>query len=380
MITTDAWVLHAGPIGATTPPGELARETIRIPPQNDDEALVEPLYGSWEANMTHAIQRSPVDVCRQRGETSVVLGNSGVVRVLRPAKHYPSLSEGDLCLVMCTSQRDPHGYVERILAYDAPATFGLLATRTKIKSDQLLPLPPATKYPLPRWAPTLRYFTAWDNWQVAHGCWRTQMRHEDPADHLVFGYGGGAALAELILARHAGFRVAMTISTKRRAKVVEQHGITPVPRPVCSATDSGQADPSHDQLRCSERTFLDTVNALSNGLGVAIFLDNIGGPLHSTTLRSLARQGVLSTFGWKAGMKLTQVRASECITRHLHVHTHAWRHHDAHRIRDYQEDTGWLADIDPAAVYNFDDVPHLAKKYANGEEGAYFPLYRVNPL
>jgi hypothetical protein len=68
------------------------------------------------------------------------------------------------------------------------------ARRTKIASE-LLPLPHDTAYTLPQWAAYGRYFTAWDNWRVAYDCWRAQLEDEDPADHLVMGWGGGTTLA-----------------------------------------------------------------------------------------------------------------------------------------------------------------------------------------
>lgn len=67
MITTEAWVLYAGPEQTKKHepvPGELRRETFQFADLEDDEALVEPLYGSWEANLDHALSRNPVDICR----------------------------------------------------------------------------------------------------------------------------------------------------------------------------------------------------------------------------------------------------------------------------------------------------------------------------
>jgi hypothetical protein len=50
---------------------------------------------------------------------------------------------------------------------------------------------------------------------------------------------------------------------------------------------------------------------LSDGLGAAIFIDNIGAPLYRTTLKALARQNVLATVGWKHGRRTSTLRASE---------------------------------------------------------------------
>ena len=40
---------------------------------------------------------------------------------------------------------------------------GLLASRTKVRADMLLPVPADTKYSLPQRAAYARNFTAWDN-------------------------------------------------------------------------------------------------------------------------------------------------------------------------------------------------------------------------
>src|SRR4051812_46884376 len=63
MITTEAWVIHAGP-GAEPVPAELSLERMEFPDLAENEALVEPIFGSWEANMDHGLRRSPVDICR----------------------------------------------------------------------------------------------------------------------------------------------------------------------------------------------------------------------------------------------------------------------------------------------------------------------------
>ena len=57
MYTTEAWVLYRGDNGAG--PGHLEFESISFPGLGDDEVLVEPLYGAWEANMSHAVDRDP---------------------------------------------------------------------------------------------------------------------------------------------------------------------------------------------------------------------------------------------------------------------------------------------------------------------------------
>lgn len=373
---------HDGGPGAT-----LRRDRFPFGPLEEGEALVEPILGSWEANMDHALTRSPIDVCSSRGEDTVVLGNLGVVRVLQVNARSGEFQvrEGDLCLLMPFGRQDRFGYAELAYAYDCPGTIGLLAERTKLDARLLLPLPDGTPYSLPQWAAYGRYFTAWDNWQKAYGCWRTQVADDDPANHLVFGWGGGVAFAELTLARRAGFRVAMTAGSDERIAFLREHGITPVDRrhfPDLSLPGRRERTDRdrHQRRRASVEELLDVVRNLSDGHGVSIFVDNIGEPLYDVTLNALAREGVVTTCGWKAGMRLSHLRGAESIARHLHVNTHVWRLPDSPGIRDFMETESWIAPKGSDVIYDFDRVPELADDYASGRIGSYFPLYRVNPL
>src|SRR5207247_1472902 len=70
MVTTDAWVLYPGGGSA---PLSLVREEFSFPDISEEEVLAEPLYGCWEGNMAHALERRPIDVCRERGEERVVV-------------------------------------------------------------------------------------------------------------------------------------------------------------------------------------------------------------------------------------------------------------------------------------------------------------------
>lgn len=367
--------------------GALQRDTFTFGTLEEGEALVEPIFGSWEANMQHALTRSPIDVCSSRGEDPVVIGNGGLVRVLsvNAGSRDVQAREGDLCLLLPFGKLDRFSYAELVFAFDCPGTIGLLAKRSKMPARLLLPIPDGTVYSLPQWAAYGRYFTAWDNWRKAYGCWRTQVADDDPANHLVFGWGGGVAFAELTLAKRAGFRVAMTAGSDERVAFLRENGITPVDRrrfpDLSMPTRRDRADVDwHERRRASAENFLNVVKDLSDGHGAAIFVDNIGGPLYDVTLRAVAREGVIATCGWKVGMRLSQLRGAECISRHFHVNTHVWRMPDSAEIRDFQEAEGWIAPKGSDVIYDFDRVLELADDYANGEIGSYFPLYRVNPL
>lgn len=386
MITTQAWVLHRGPDGMDPRdpvPGELVLEPYSFPDLTDDEVLVEPLYGCWEGNMGHAIRRDPVDIVRQRGEDKIVLGNSGCVRVLQTGAAVTGLREGDVCGFVCHGVTDPFGYVELVHGYDAPNTIGIMGKRVKVPQRTLVKLPENTRHPLRRWAADGRYWTAYDNWKVASTCWRAQMDPGALSVPLVFGWGGGVVLGELLLAKNEGFTVAMASGNQKRLDQLAELGIIPVDRRLFPDLDYDAARAKQDReyaqrQKESEQIFLGIIGELSKGYGVSIFLDNIGGPLYRPTLKSLGRQAVISTVGWKEGMRLETMRAIECIRRHTHVHTHAFVRADVEHCIQMQEAGDWLPDVDAEDIYSFDEIPSLAQDYDAGRIDSYFPLYQIN--
>jgi NADPH:quinone reductase-like Zn-dependent oxidoreductase len=247
----------------------------------------------------------------------------------------------------------------------------------------LHPVPDDDRHTLTQWAPYCRYWTAWDNWQVAEATWLTQMRQREQKPPLVFGWGGGVTVAELELARRAGYRVAMTASTDARLARLRAAGITAVDRrdfaDLWYDADRYEADAEYrERYRFAEKEFLRVIDELSDGYGVSIFIDNLGGPLYRATLKALGRQAVLATAGWKYGMRLSTLRATECITRHIHVHTHAARLVDVPQIVEFQRSTGFLPDMTAEPIYSWDRVPELAADFAAGRVEGYFPLFQVN--
>ena len=198
MITTQAWVIHQAEKKNGHPvPAELRQEIFSFPDIGSEEVLVDPIYGCWEGNMAHALSRSPVDICEQRREPRVVIGNAGVVRVLKTGDAVTTLREGDLCLVFCNGVWDKYGYPKKIFGYDAPGTIGLLSKQTKLHEKQLIRVPEDSRHSLPQWAAfSLRYITAWANWKVAFGCLKVHELNGNGVSPIVWGWGGGVAFAE----------------------------------------------------------------------------------------------------------------------------------------------------------------------------------------
>lgn len=385
MIKTEAWVLYEGP--RQPEPVTLCLEEFSFSDITDNEVLVEPIYGCWEGNMAHALDRKPVDICRQRKEAKVVIGNGGVIRVLRTGSSVRHLKAGDLGLYFFAGVTDEHGYMQKIAGYDAPGSIGLLAKQIKLRADQVLPLPPQTRYSARQWAAfSLRFLTAWSNWHVAYGTWRLQMTREDSSDEqtFVWGWGGGVTLAELLLAKARGCQVFMISSQDSRLKALQEAGIIPIDRRLFASLDFNEERYKSDYVYKdrylhAEQVFLKLVKEYSNEKGASIFIDNIGYPVFRATVKALSRQGVITTAGWKEGMNMRLVRAVECINRHTYVHTHGARYSESLAAVNFAEETGWIPP-DPSKVYGWEEIPQLARDYSTGVTTSYYPVFQVNRL
>jgi len=383
-ITTEAWVLHRGQQGVPDA-GVLKKELYSFPDITEDEVLVEPLFGSWEGNMSHALQRDPVDICRMRREDRIVLGNSGVLRVLRIGSRVSGLREGDLGVIAPAGLCDKYGYLVKVVAYDAPHTVGLLAKQTKFHKSQVVKLPYNTKYSLQAWAAfSVRYSTAWSNWKIAYGCFRLQVPEADEPAPFVCGWGGGTSLAEVSLARIFGCRASLIASKESRLNLLKGMGIVPIDRRKFSALNFDHEKYESDReyrkrYLQAEATFLGIVREVTDGDGVAIFIDNIGTPVVRATLKALGRQGVITTIGWKEGTSTCFSRPPECINRHIHVHTHGSGLVEGADALNFAEDNNWLPPV-TGEVHAWNDIPQLAHDYASGKIETYFPVYQVNSI
>ncbi len=382
-ITSKAWTLHKGEGDGT--PGELVFEDFTFDNINDNEVLVEPLFGCWEGNMSHAVDRRPVDIALQRGEDKVVIGNAGLVRILEKGAKVNTCQIGDICIVFCVGITDKWGYPIRIMGYDAPGTMGVLSRVSKMPGHSVIPIPKNTKYTLGQWAAfSLRYVTAWANHKIALRCWRSQMETANPNEEWVLAWGGGVSFAQGILAKNDGFNVIMVSSGDERLANITKEGMHPIDR-------RHFADMQYDPTKYAsekefkrryiqaENHFIEEVHRISGGKDMAMVVDYIGLPVYRISLKILGRQGVITTAGWKEGMVLTNYRALECIHRHIHVHTHYANYSEGVEAVEYAEKHGWLPEILPNEIYHFTDIPRLKEDYDNNIL-SYFPIFKINEV
>ena len=381
--SAEAWFLYPHDGKRDTRRAVLQRETFELPSPEANEVIAKPLFGSWEGNMTHALERRPVDVCKQRREPRVVLGNSGVVRVVEVGSEVTTVKAGQIAILFIASVVDEFGYPELILGYDAPNTMGCLSTMIKCRGHELVPIPEGSGYPLPRWAAlSLRSITAWSNWELAYGTFRLLVGEDEMPAPNVWAWGGGTALAAVDLARRAGCRTVMLSSSPQRLSLIESTGVAALDRRPFGDLNFDErklaSDPEYRQRYMqAEEKFLAEVARRTDGKGVQIFIDNIGTPVFRATLKALSREGVIATVGWKQGMVINYLRAAECIGRHQFVHTHYARYPQGEAAVAYAEENGWLPIVDER-IFTFDEIPELVEAYYEGNVGMY-PIYQVNP-
>lgn len=381
-IETEAWFIYPHAIGQENKRAELVREPLTIADLAEDEVLAEPIYGSWEGNLKHAIEGRPVDVCRQRGEKRVVLGNAGALRVLEVGDAVTTVKPGQRAILFPAGVVDRFGYPKLIYGYDAPRTIGCFARRLKCGQYHVVPIPDDTRHSIDRWAAfSAKASTAWSNWELAHGALRLLLHHDElPAPH-VWGWGGGTALSQLHLARLHGCKPVMMTSDERRADTIRRTGVTPLDRRPFQELSYDEQRVARDRAyrrryMDAESVFLKTVREMTDGEMVHIFIDNIGTPVFRATLKALSREGILTTVGWGAGKEMSYLRASECIFRRQFVHTHFARYEQGVAAVAYAEANDWLPIVDDR--YSYDEIPLVAERVFQGALGVN-TVYSVNP-
>ena len=375
----EAWVLESKN-------STLIRKIIQLNELGAEDVLIEPIYGCWEGNMGHALDCNPINVCEMRNEAGVVLGNAGVVRVLKTGSQLPGIIPGEIYLLYSGDTRclPRYNYPIKAFGYDAPGTVGLLAKQTIVHFKQLFPIPLNTQFSLKQWAAfSLRYITAWGNWKVAHKTYRAMVDEGEAPNVPVWGWGGGVSLGILQLAKAAGFQTALITANSDRLNLLKKIGIAGIDRSQFLELDYrseiiNQSKQHKDRYLATEKKFLEIVTEKTNDHGVAIFIDLIGEPVLRATLKALARPGVLTTAGWKKGMHISYLRAIECIQWHSYIHTHYASLTDAKNAMIYAENNAWLPPISiDEKVYAWDEIGQLAEDYRAGKTN-YFPIYQVN--
>jgi NADPH2:quinone reductase len=130
---------------------------------------------------------------------------------------------------------------------------------------------------------------------------RGQVREGETV--LVHGAAGGVGTAAIQMARGLGARAIAVVSTEEKAQVARLAG----------ADETVLVD-----------GFKDAVLELTDGEGVDIVLDVVGGDVFTDSLRTLAPQGRLLVVGFAGGQGIPEVRVNRLLLNNVDVRGVGW--------------------------------------------------------
>ncbi|MGQ0651017.1 MAG: NADPH:quinone oxidoreductase family protein [Betaproteobacteria bacterium] len=160
---------------------------------------------------------------------------------------------------------------DKVIAF---TTYGAFAEEVKTEASRLLPLPPGMSFETGA-AFLLTYGTS-DHALRDRGVLR------DGETLLVLGAAGGVGLAAIEIGKALGARVIACASSAEKLAVCRSHGADEL------------IDYSTEDLR-------ERIKALTEGRGVDVVYDAVGGPYSEPAFRSLAWRGRLLVVGFAAG-------------------------------------------------------------------------------
>jgi NADPH2:quinone reductase len=164
-----------------------------------------------------------------------------------------------------------------------------------IDPDSVFPLPPNLTFEQGAALP-MNYLTA----QFALGELRGRLQQGETV--LVHGAAGGVGTASIQVAKGYGARVIAVVSTEEKARVAKDAG----------ADEAVLVD-----------GFLAAVKELTDGRGVDVVVDVVGGDLMTDSLRSLAPLGRLLVVGFTAGA-IPEVRVNRLLLNNIDVRGVGW--------------------------------------------------------
>jgi NADPH:quinone reductase len=130
---------------------------------------------------------------------------------------------------------------------------------------------------------------------------RGQVREGETV--LVHGAAGGVGTATLQVAKGLGARTIAVVSTEEKAAFAREAG----------ADEAVLVD-----------GFREAVGGLTDGKGVDVVLDVVGGDLFTDSLRSLAPQGRLLVVGFAAGQGIPEVKVNRLLLNNVDVRGVGW--------------------------------------------------------
>ncbi|MDQ3128811.1 MAG: NADPH:quinone oxidoreductase family protein, partial [Chloroflexota bacterium] len=172
---------------------------------------------------------------------------------------------------------------------------GGAAERVAVPASFTFPLPDAVSYDAGAAIP-MNYLTA--HFALAE---RGGLRTGETV--LVHGAAGGVGTATIQVARGLGARTIAVVSTPAKGEVARAAGA--------------------DEVVLLDG-FKDAVASLTDGHGVNVVMDVVGGPVFTDSLRSLAPQGRLLVVGFASGAGIPEVRVNRLLLNNVDVRGVGW--------------------------------------------------------
>ena len=209
---------------------------------------------------------------------------------------------------------------------------GGFAEATVARESDVFPLPDAMDFVTAAGFP-ITYGTA-------HGSlvWRAGLQAGESL--LVHGAAGGVGLATVEVGKALGARVIATASTAEKLAIAEAHG-------------------ADHLIESGEEALRDKIKELTEGRGVDVVFDPVGGDLFDISLRATAWNGRLLVVGFAAG-RVPQVPANYLLVKNLSAVGFYWgsyRKHDPARLApQFEQLFGWFeaGKLQPLVSEQFD--------------------------
>ncbi|GAA1905418.1 NADPH:quinone oxidoreductase family protein [Nocardioides lentus] len=202
---------------------------------------------------------------------------------------------------------------------------GVAAERVAIPAAQVFALPDAVSYDAGAALPM--------NYLTAHFALAERGGLRDGETVLVHGAAGGVGTASIQVAKGLGARTIAVTSTEEKAQV---------------ARDAGA-----DEVVLLDG-FKDAVAGLTDGRGVDVVVDVVGGDVFTDSLRSLAPQGRLLVVGFAAGQGIPEVKVNRLLLTNTDVRGVGWGAYVTTRPEYLAEQ--WAA-LEPMLVSGVVDPP-----------------------
>ncbi len=259
--------MRAVQVVTPTGPADVEVREVDEPTPGPDDVLIE----------VHRVGVSFPDLLLSRGEYQ-----------LKPEPPF-SLGVDVAGTVVSGAGFEPGQRVAAVVAY------GGAQERAAIPADATFALPDSVSYDAGAALP-MNYLTA--QFALAE---RGQLRPGETV--LVHGAAGGVGTATIQVAKGMGARTIAVVSTEEKAEVAKAAG----------------ADET-----VPVEGFKDAVKELTQGNGVDVVVDVVGGDVFTDSLRSLSTQGRLLVVGFASGQGIPEVKVNRLLLNNIDVRGVGW--------------------------------------------------------